>query len=164
MKKLLSSEISLIIIIFIISQAHPSILKRHKPIRTNIGRTELEESMLGIHFLVNTQHFINGRLKVTFLISRPFPSLSHSFCYEINWMGNFFLLMLFNLRGCPFSSTPQYLIIVNCCSLQFITWEISFSNFPPENHFTTFFMLFICVRLLFSHNKTDILMACSNSN
>ncbi|KAL7042866.1 hypothetical protein ACKWTF_001318 [Chironomus riparius] len=41
---------------------YPPITKPHKPQKNH--KNELETSTLGLHFVVNSQHFINGRLKV----------------------------------------------------------------------------------------------------
>lgn len=76
------------------SQANSPIIKRHKPIKISNGRTDLEESVLGIHFMVNTQHFINGRIKVRkFYFCNSFvqfiPFYHPLLCYGINWMGKF---------------------------------------------------------------------------
>lgn len=43
-------------------QVNPPITKPHKPQKNH--KNELETSTLGLHFVVNSQHFINGRLKV----------------------------------------------------------------------------------------------------
>jgi hypothetical protein len=48
-----------------IFQVYPPITKPHKPQKNH--KNELETSTLGLHFVVNSQHFINGRLKVKML-------------------------------------------------------------------------------------------------
>lgn len=56
-------------IIFVIFRlkANPPLIRPHKPIKT--AKPELEQVSLGLHFVVSSQHFINGRLKVNILYS-----------------------------------------------------------------------------------------------
>lgn len=83
-------------------QANPPLVRPHKPIKSN--KNDLEVSVLGLHFVVSSQHFINGRLKVTFLFRFI---LYHDPCHSL---------------ALPFSLSNLRLIFV----LQLIEWE-SFS-------------------------------------
>lgn len=82
-------------------QVNPPLVRPHKPIKTN--KNDLEISMLGLQFVVSSQHFINGRVKVKFLcscynpcpVSRPSPP-SHfatHFCVKLIEWETFSLVM-----------------------------------------------------------------------
>ena len=45
-------------------QANPPLVRPHKPMKSN--KNDLEISVLGLHFVVSSQHFANGKLKVIF--------------------------------------------------------------------------------------------------
>lgn len=55
------------IILYYTLQANPPLVRPHKPIKSN--KNDLEISSLGLHFVVSSQHFINGRLKVRMLLA-----------------------------------------------------------------------------------------------